>query len=115
MPDLRRNFGYSLVATAPSPATSGTSLVVTGGEGVNFIAPNFLVIWPTAANALASNAEVVRLTAISTDTFTIVRTQRGTSARTVVVGDQVMAAVGDWMFEQLTGLAYALSLRNFTP
>ena len=31
-----KNFSYSLVATAPSPATSGTSLVVTAGQGSYF-------------------------------------------------------------------------------
>jgi hypothetical protein len=42
---------------------------------------------------LSTNAEIVRLTAISTDTLTIVRQQEGTSARTVVVGDQIMMAI----------------------
>lgn len=92
--DAHSNFAYSTVATAPSPATSGTSLVVTAGQGALFPAAPFnAVIWPTGAQPLSTNAEVVRVTAIATDTFTITRTQEGSSARTVVVGDQIAANI----------------------
>lgn len=94
MADAHANFAYSLVATAPSPASSGTSLVVTAADGAKFPAVPFnAVVWATAANPLTTNAEVVRVTAISTDTFTITRAQEGSSARTVVVGDQIAAAI----------------------
>jgi hypothetical protein len=92
--DALRNFAYSLVATAPSPATSGTSLVVTAGQGALFPTPPFsATIWATAVNPLTTNAEIVRVTAISTDTLTIVRAQEGSAARTVVVGDQIAATL----------------------
>lgn len=94
--DAHRNFAYSTVATAPSPATSGTSLVVASGDGAKFPAVPFnATVWATGANALTSNSEVVRVTAVSTDTLTITRAQEGTSARTVVVGDQIAATVTD--------------------
>ena len=96
MPDFHKNFAYSLVATAPVPATSGTSLIVTAAEGANFPTPPFNVtIWPTGVQPLTTNAEVARVTAIVTDTFTIVRAQEGSSARTVVVGDQIAATITD--------------------
>jgi hypothetical protein len=50
------------------------------------------VIWPAGAQPLTTNAEIVRVTNRATDTLTITRTQESTSARTVVVGDQIMAA-----------------------
>jgi microcystin-dependent protein len=88
--DSKKNFAFSLVATAPSPAISGTSLVVTGGEGVLFPAVPFnSVIWPVGVQPSAANAEVVRVTNISTDTFTITRAQESSSARTVLAGDQI--------------------------
>lgn len=88
--DVHDNFAYALVATAPSPATSGTSLVVTTGFGVDFPTPPFnAVVWPTSSNPTNANAEVVRVTNISTDTLTIVRTQESSNARTIVVGDQI--------------------------
>lgn len=94
MSDAHKNFAYSLVATAPSPATTGTSLVVTAAQGALFPEVPFnATIWPTAVQPISTNAEIVRVTAISTDTLTIVRNQEGTSARTVIVGDQIAATI----------------------
>jgi hypothetical protein len=88
--DAHKNLAYSTVATAPSPATSGTSLVVATGDGALFPAVPFnATIWPAGASPLATNAEIVRVTNRSTDTLTIVRAQEGTSARTVIIGDQI--------------------------
>lgn len=94
MADASLNFSYSLVATAPSPATSGTSLVVTAGQGALFPAVPFnATIWPTGVQPLTTNAEIVRVTARSTDTLTIIRAQESSSARTVIVGDQIAATI----------------------
>ncbi len=94
MADLHKNFAYSTIATAPSPAASGTSLVVAAGQGALFpVTPFNATIWPTGVQPTSSNAEIVRVTNISTDTFTITRTQEGTNARTVVVGDQIAATI----------------------
>ena len=94
MSDPHKNFAYSLVATDPSPASSGTSLVVTAGQGALFpTVPFNAVVWPTGVQPLSSNAEIVRVTGIATDTLTITRTQEGTSARSIGIGDQIAAAV----------------------
>lgn len=88
------NLGYALVATAPSPATSGTSLIVTAGFGATLGTPPFnMVVWQTGVAPTSSDAEIVRVTGISTDTLTITRAQEGTSARTVVIGDQIAVAI----------------------
>jgi len=94
MADLHANFAYSTVLTAPSPAASGTSLVVQSGDGAKFPSVSFnATVWPVGVNPTTTNAEIVRVTAISTDTFTITRTQESTSARTIVVGDQIAATI----------------------
>ncbi len=94
MPDLHKNFSYSTVVTVPSPATSGTSLVVAAADGTKYPTPPFnATVWPASAMPLASNSEIVRVTAIATDTLTIVRAQEGTTARTIVVGDQIAATI----------------------
>jgi hypothetical protein len=94
MPDAHKNFAVSTVATAPSPATSGTSLVVASGHGTRFPAVPFnATIWPASGAADPTNAEIVRVTNISTDTFTITRAQESSSARTVVVGDRIAATI----------------------
>lgn len=94
MADAHANFAYSTVATAPSPASSGTSLVVASGNGALFPAAPFnATVWPAGAMPLATNAEIVRVTAKSTDTFTIARSQEGSGARSIGVGDQIAASI----------------------
>lgn len=90
--DNHSNFGISTVATAPSPATSGTSMTIaTGDVALKFpaSAQYNLEVWPAGQSPTVANTEIVRVTAISTDTFTITRAQESTSARTIIVGDQV--------------------------
>lgn len=92
--DAHSNFAYSTVATAPSPANSGTSLVVDAGDGALFPAVPFnATVWPAGAQPLVSNAEIVRVTDITTDTLTITREQEDTTARTITVGDQIAATI----------------------
>jgi hypothetical protein len=94
--DDHANFGYSTVATAPSTATAGTSLVVQSGDGAKFPTPPFnAVIWPAGQQPTTSNSEIVRVTGKSTDTFTIARQTESSASRSVVVGDQIAAAVTD--------------------
>ena len=91
---IYKNFAYSLVATAPSPATTGTSLVVTASTGTKFPVESFYAtIWPINEMPSTINAEIVLVTNVSTDTFTITRQQESTSARTIVVGDQIAATM----------------------
>jgi len=103
--DSHSNFAYSTVATAPSPATSGTSLVVGSGEGSRFPTPPFnITIWPASATPTPANAEIARVTDISTDTLTIARAQEGSSARSVGVGDQVAATITKKTLTDLEGV-----------
>lgn len=92
MADAKINFGYSTVATAPTTPTAGTSLVLAAGTGATIVPtlPANAVVWPANAQPTWANAEIVRVTARATDTLTITRTQESTSARTIVVGDQIM-------------------------
>lgn len=104
MADAYKNFAYSTVLTAPIPAASGTSLVVQAGEGANFPAVPFqATIWPVLLQPLTSNAEIVTVTAVSTDTFTIVRAQEGSSARTVIVTDQIAATITSQVLDKYPG------------
>lgn len=92
--DAHRNFAVASVATAPSPATSGTSLVVGSGEGTKLpTAPFNAVVWPNGIAPTTLNAEVVRVTNVSTDTLTITRSQESSSARAIITTDQIAAAI----------------------
>ena len=96
--DPIRNFAISRVATVPSPADSGTTLVVDAGDGALFPDPSSsgefnVVIYPNGEQPDSSNAEIVRVTARTTDTMTIEREQESTSARTITEGDVVMLGI----------------------
>ncbi len=94
MADAHANFAYSTVATAPTPALTGTTIVVSSGDGVLYpTVPFNATIWPTGEQPTSTNAEIVRVTNISTDTLTITREQEGTRARTILVGDQIAATI----------------------
>ena len=94
MPDAHKNFAYSTVATPPSPADTGASLVVQTGDGARFPTPPFnATVWPVGDQPTTTNAEIVRVTAISSDTLTITRAQESTTARTILVADQIAATI----------------------
>jgi hypothetical protein len=87
--DAYKNLAIGSVLTAPSPAASGTTLVLNAGQGAYFPAAPFdVTIWPSSSYPSPTNAEVARCTAKVTDTLTLTR---GTPARTVLVGDLVAA------------------------
>ena len=113
--DALKNFAYSLIATAPSPATSGTSLVVTSGQGAYFPATPFdATIWPSGVQPTNTNAEIVRVTNVSTDTFTITRAQYGTTAQSIAVGYQIAQTVDANLLNQLAPLSGATFTGNVT-
>jgi hypothetical protein len=92
--DAHKNLAIATVATPPSPAPSGATLTVGAGEGARFPAPPFnATVWPADQPPTPINAELVRVTAIAGDTFTLTRAQEGTTARTVVAGDLLAATI----------------------
>jgi hypothetical protein len=106
--DALKNFAYSLVATAPSPATSGTTLVVASGQGALFpTAPFDVTIWPSGVQPLSTNAEICRVTNVSTDTFTITRAQYGTTAQSITAGFQIAQTIDANLLNQLAALSGA--------
>lgn len=110
MPGVK-NFAYTTVATAPSPATSGLSLVVEAGDGALFPDPPFpVIVWPTGQIPLAGSAEVMKVTAVTSDTLTIERAQEGTSARSVVAGDQIMAGLTSGLFNEVQTTAIGITI-----
>lgn len=109
--DAHINFGYSTVATAPSPASSGTSLVVQAGDGAGFPATPFnAVVWPTGVQPTKANAEIVRVTGLTGDTFTITRIQEATSARTIIVGDQIANVASKKVFTDIEAMLNGVSV-----
>lgn len=120
MADSHANFALSSVLTAPVPAASGTSLTVSSGGGLLFPTPPFnAVVYPVNTVATLANSEIVRVTNIVGDVFTITRTQEGTSARTIIAGDQIANTVTAKTLtdveNQVTGGNYSGGEPGFTP
>ena len=100
--DDHANLATSTVAVAPSPAASGATLEVETGHGARFPTPPFdLSISPEGEYPDPSNTEIARCTSITDDELTLTRAQYGTSARTVVVGDRVVAAITSQMLDAI--------------
>lgn len=104
--DQHKNLAYSLIATAPSPAVSGTSLTVTAGQGARFPATPFnATVCAINEMPTPANAEIVRVTGIAGDVFTITRATatdpNNNTARSILVGDQIFAAITDKTLDDL--------------
>lgn len=92
--DAHKNFAITTVVTAPSPATSGTTLVVTSGEGARFPTTPFnATVWPAGQIPTPGTAEVVRVTSRTSDTLTITRAQESSTARSIITGDYIAATI----------------------
>lgn len=82
-----KNLANGVVFTAPSPATSGTSIVLDSGQGARMpTVPFYLTCSPQGELSTVDNSEIVLVTARSTDTLTVTRAQLGTSAKSIAVG-----------------------------
>lgn len=96
-----KELATSTVAVAPSPATSGTSLVIDTGHGSRFPTspslPFFLVAHPDNELPTEDNAEFLRVTAVSGDTVTIERAAMigsvNPSAKSIATGWRVSLPV----------------------
>ena len=95
---MKKNFAISEVVTAPSPTTSGTTLVVSSGHGSRFAVNETAFIAPAGQSPDPTTSEVVLITNISTDTLTITRAQESSSARDIQVGDAIYQGISgdDW-------------------
>jgi hypothetical protein len=82
-----KNLAVGTVLTAPSPATTGTTLTLNSGQGSRFpAAPFYATAFPIAALPSTTNAEIIYVTAVSTDTFTFTRAQKSTTAQSIATG-----------------------------
>ena len=100
-----KDFAYGTVTTAPSPADTGTSLVLDTGEGAKFPVPSTngvfrVYVWPASTIPDDTNCEEIEVTDISTDTFTIVRSKNSV-VRSILVGDQVAINFGKSKEDQI--------------
>ncbi len=111
----RTNLAYSTIPSggAPSPTGSGSSLkVASAADRATFPTPPFMAtVWPSGVAPTLSNAEIVQINGTtSTDGFTMVRAQGGTTAKNIVAGWQIAATVTITPFDDIEA---AITQRTF--
>lgn len=93
--DNHKNFAFSSILVAPSPAASGTTFDITAGHGnARFPAAPFnAFIFPDGQQPTVDNCEIVTVTNRTGDVFTVTRQAESSTARTIIVGDAIVAGI----------------------
>lgn len=111
------NFGKAVIASAPS-GTTGLSFTVQAGKGLLFpvlgAGDYFYGVFKDASD----NKEIVKISARSTDSFTIATGGRGldgTTARTWAAGDYFVAALTNAALTESLSNTTISALGNVTP
>ena len=86
MADYRRNLANAIVDTMTA-STSATSIPLQAGYGSTMPpVPYFMTFTPPGQLSTQGNSEIVLVSARSTDTLTVVRGQKGTTAKSIGTG-----------------------------
>lgn len=89
-----KDYATSTVLVAPSPATSGTTLEVQVGHGDRFPpAPFHVTVHPPSEFPTLDNAEKLEVTSKTDDTFTVLRAQGDTTAKSIEAGWRISNAL----------------------
>jgi hypothetical protein len=89
-----KDFATGLITVAPSPADSGTSLTVQTGQGTLFPTTPFdAVVVPEGELPTIDNAEIITVTDVTSNVFTITRAQGVSSAKNIGVGWRIYGHV----------------------
>jgi len=96
--DPHVNFVQTSVATPPSDPLNGTTLTVLTGTGNNFPAIGAsggfnCVVCPPGVTPNQTTAEVVRVTNVNFDTFTIVRARENSIGQNILAGYNLYLAI----------------------
>src|SRR5579859_3923056 len=96
--DSHKNFVITTIATPPSPAapSGGATSVFTVATGTGAIfpaAPFDCVVYTAGVFPTNLNSEIIRVTNISTDTFTVTRGYEGSTVQTIIAGNIIALTV----------------------
>ena len=103
MADYRKNLANAVVDTM-TPSTTATTIPLVAGYGATMPAvPYFMTFTPPGQLSTLGNSEIVLVSARTTDSLTVVRGQKGTTAKSIRTGwlgsasiiREMTAAVGD--------------------
>jgi len=87
----------SLITVAPAPALSGTEITITTGEGNRFSdnlnTPFNATVVPDNTLPTVDNSEIVLVTNVTGDVFTITRAQGITTAKAIATGWRIFNGI----------------------
>lgn len=89
--DSHSNFAKGTLTN--SPGTAGTSFILGSGEGALFSANMPVTLVPDNTRPTSTNSEIGYITAVSTDTLTVTRTQQGSTNQNVQAGWLVLGSI----------------------
>lgn len=82
----KRDLAAALIGGPVSTSATSIPLQTGYGSGMPSV-PFFLTLTPKGQISTRGNSEIVSVTAVSTDTLTVVRAQKGTTAKSFADGD----------------------------
>ena len=91
MADAHKNFAYSTLTN--SPGTGGTTFSVADASQFPTIFPFNATVWPSASQPTSTTAEIVTVTGVAANDFSVTRAQESTTARNVANGWQMAATI----------------------
>lgn len=111
--DAKANLASALVTVPPAPAGSGLSLTVDDAS-LFPTAPFNATVYPPDVCATEANAEIVRVTGVVGNVFTIERAQEGTTAQAIAAGWQIENGVTVLSFTEIEDAINALEADMLT-
>lgn len=102
---------YATTALASGIAAGDLSLAVTGGTGALFPSLETVDYFFCTLSSGATK-EIVKVTARSTDTFTIVRAQEGTAASAFLAGTSIELRLTSQGISDVTNLQYLSTFKG---
>jgi len=110
MADAHKNFALSTLTN--SPGTGGTTFSVSDATQFPTTFPFNATVWPSASQPKSSTAEIVTVTSVSTNDFTVTRGAESSTVQNVVSGWQMAATI---TAKTLTDIENANYVNSYSP
>lgn len=115
--DSHANFASSnIIGWSGGSTTTATQIVITSGTQSQFPATPFnCAVYGVNQFPTVSNAEIVRVTGIISNTFTVIRQAEGSVARSLMAGDIMALVLTTKTMQDVEGTVTAQNWGGVTP
>lgn len=115
MPDAHKNFAYSTLTNSPGTTQPTATFSVVNAGQFPTIFPFNATVWPSAGQPTSSTAEIVTVTAVNVNDFTVTRGAEGTTIQSVASGWQMAATITAKTLTDIENNNYINSYSPFIP